>query len=215
MLVQETRCLWNDLALLCILARRRCIMIRPVIEIIAAGGCYWRARDDRYGTSIVIPTRTPFKIAMDGPRSEAYTDGECRDGCWIVRSAEGGEASYASANEAVTSVRGQSSNAFLHVRFGIRRSWPKADDLRTDPAFAPDPVEELALQQAIATVRARVHSRKLQATEPDILRLAAKYVQYNPGLLKEAEVEINVLRPAADALIAQHPGLRLNSVRRR
>jgi hypothetical protein len=127
-----------------------------------------------------------------------------------VRGAEGAEDPYETANEAVTSVRRVSTNAFLHVRFGICPSWPTADDLRTDPAFAPDPVEELTLQKAIATVRTRVHPRKLQADEPTILRLAAEYVQQSPWLLKQAELEINVLRPATDALVAEYLGGRLS-----
>ena len=85
--------------------------------------------------------------------------------------------------------------------------------MRTDRAFAPDPVEELALQKATAKVRALLRSEKASADEPAIIRGAARYVQKQPSLLAEAEWEINVAMPTAEAFLEERLGRRLTPKR--
>ncbi len=156
-----------------------------LIEIVCQGGCYWkRERPDSPGHSIAVPNGTPFKIAVEGPQSNRFIPGVCRDGYFVVLEGSHSGVEFGSANEAVNSVREPSSNAFLYMHFLINGLWLLADDLRQSKSARLDEAEEHALEVALSGVRKNPKGKDLAS--PKALRAAAKFVAKHPTMIEEA-----------------------------
>lgn len=156
-----------------------------LIETLCQGGCYWkRDREDSPGHSFVLPNATRFKIAIEGPQSSRFIEGVCRDSYFLVREGTQSGVQFASANEAVNTVREPSSNAFLHMHFLIDGHWQSADDVRQSQASRLDAAEELALEDALRIVRSSPKSKDFDF--PKVLRAAARLVAKRPTMIEDA-----------------------------
>jgi hypothetical protein len=164
-------------------------MPEPLLEILQQGGCYWkRERFDRPGHSTAIRAGTRFKIAVDGQGSNVFVEGICEDGQFkITHGPFAG--TYASAHEAVNSVREPSSNAFLYIHFQLPSGWVSADALRRDEDTNLDQIDELALEEATQQLRRRPTWRSL--SEHELMRKAAE-VATQPNIQKIASVRATI-----------------------
>jgi hypothetical protein len=163
-----------------------------LIETVCQGGCYWeRDRDDSPGHSIAVPNGTPFKIAIEGPQSNRFVQGVCRDGYFVVTEGSHSGVQFGSANEAVNTVREPSSNAFLYMHFQIGGAWVCANDFRQTSSSRLDEVEERALENALRIVRRMAEGRT--SDPPKALRAAARLVTKRPGMLEDARRELALL----------------------
>jgi hypothetical protein len=157
----------------------------PLIEIVCQGGCYWkRERTDSPGHSIAVPNGTPFKIAVEGPQSNRFIQGVCRDGYFVVTEGSHSGMKYGSANEAVNSVREPSSNAFLYMQFRIDDLWQSADDFRQSESSQLDAAEERALEDALRIVRESPKAKGLDY--PKVSKAAARLVAKRPTMIEDA-----------------------------
>jgi hypothetical protein len=142
-----------------------------LIETISQGGCYWKhERDDSPGHSFAVPNGTPFKIAIEGPQSNRFIQGVCRDGYFVVTEGSHSGVQFCSANEAVNTIREPSSNAFLHMHFQIDGRWVRADDFRRSSSSRLDDAEEYALERALDRVRLMPQGKNRDS--PQVLRNA-------------------------------------------
>jgi hypothetical protein len=162
-----------------------CAMSISLIETVFQGGCYWKhERDDSPGHSLAVPNGTPFKIAIEGPQSNRFIQGVCRDGYFVITEGSHSGVQFCSANEAVNTIREPSSNAFLHMHFQIDGRWVRADDFRRSSSSQLDDAEELALQIALDAVRRNQKGQELDS--PQALRAAARWVTKRPHMIEEA-----------------------------
>lgn len=157
-----------------------------LLQKIAEGGCYWRRKEDSPGHSFAVPNGTIFKIAIEGPQSNHFWEGVCRDGYFITNDG----VKHSSASEAVNSVRHVSSNAFLYMHFHLEDGWMLADKIRESEWSAVDEVEEEALQIAKGIVRNVAAKRKTDADEAQITKAAAKYALSNEAIMDLARSTI-------------------------
>lgn len=149
------------------------------------GRCYWkRERAESPGHSVAIPNGTPFKIAIEGPQSNRFISGVCRDGRFVVMEGSSSETQFASANEVVNAVREPSSNAFLYTQFLIDDRWLLADDYRQSESTKLDEAEELALDNALRVIRQHPKGKNLDS--PVALKQAAKLVAKRPTMIEDA-----------------------------
>ncbi|RLP22476.1 hypothetical protein [Mesorhizobium sp. YM1C-6-2] len=161
-------------------------MAAKLLQVIADGGCYWRRQEESRGHSFAVPNATPFKIAMEGPLSNRFREGECRGGYFVM--ADGTK--YISANEAVNTVRDVSSNAFLHVYFYLDGRWVVADDVRESDWSLLDEIDEEALRIAKEDVRRVARQKKADADEVRITRAAAKYALQSNAVMELARMAV-------------------------
>ena len=165
--------------------RETCAMSISSIETVSQGGCYWKhERDDSPGHSIAVPNGTPFKIAIEGPRSNRFIQGVCRDGYFVVTEGNHSGVQFCSANEAVNTIREPSSNAFLYMHFQIDGRWVCADDFRRSSSSRLDDAEEFALENALHTVRLMPQGKN--SDSPQALRAAARLVTKRPHMIEDA-----------------------------
>jgi hypothetical protein len=152
-----------------------------LIHLISQGGCYWkRERPDSPGHSIAVPNGTPFKVAIEGPQSNRFVDGTCRDGYFVTDD----ESKFQSANEVVNATRDPSSNAFLYIHFEIDGRWIKADDLRQTPTSRIDEAEEYALEHAIRDIR--YHPKGKSLNQVEVTRAAARLIEKQQNRIDDA-----------------------------
>lgn len=86
----------------------------------ATGGCFWNLDPDSDGYSLRIPNGTIYKIAIDGPTSSRFAEGQCRDGSFVLF--EGTEhCSHPTANAAVHAARKSFAKASNGPRAGAAR----------------------------------------------------------------------------------------------
>jgi hypothetical protein len=162
-----------------------CAMSISLIEIVSQGGCYWKhERDDSPGHSIAVPNGTPFKIAIEGPQSHRFIQGICRDGYFVVTEGSHSGVQFCSANEAVNMIREPSSNAFLYMHFQIDGRWVRANDYRESSSSGLDEAEEIALENALHTVRLMPQGKN--ADPPKAFRAAARLVTKEPHRIEHA-----------------------------
>jgi len=168
-----------------------------LLQTIAEGGCYWRRKEDSPGHSFAVPNRTPFKIAIEGPQSNRFRQGECRDGYFV--SDEG--VKHLSASEAVNTIRDISSNAFLYTHFRIDGRWVLADKIRESDWSKVDEVEEEALQIAKDIVGSVAAKRKSDADDVRITRAAAKYAMTNEAIMDLARSAVERRKDMASLVL--------------
>ena len=167
------------------------------IKTILEGGCYWPWPGlPSPGHSIVLPNGTPFVILVEGPRSNVFCHGTCRDGYYVPTDGEFAGRKFASASAVVNTVRKISTNAFLYLEFAIDGDWILADDLRRSADFRSDEIEESALQEALGVVR-RAYSRK-KMEEVEAVKRAAELVATKPIFMDHArnpiELDLDLMR---------------------
>jgi hypothetical protein len=170
-----------------------------LIETLCQGGCYWkRDRDDSPGHSIALPNGTPFKIAIEGPQSNRFVPGLCRDGYFVVTEGSHSGVQFGSANEAVNTIREPSSNAFLHLHFQIDGGWVSANDFRQNNSSQLDSAEEHALENALRIVRSHPKGKDLDI--PKALRLAARLIEKHPQMIENAREELAFFDSLANSI---------------
>jgi hypothetical protein len=131
-----------------------------------------------------VPNGTPFKIAIEGPQSKRFIQGQCRDGYFVVTEGSHSGVKFESANEAVNTIREPSSNAFLYMHFQIDARWVCADDYRRSGSSRLDDAEEFALENALHMVRLMPQGKS--ADPPKAFRAAARLVTKRPQMIEEA-----------------------------
>jgi hypothetical protein len=162
-------------------------------NILINGGCYWkRERADSPGHSIAIPSGTPFKIALEGSASSLFVSGTCREGCFEMETGTYAGTKFRSASEAVKTVRGISTNAFLYVHLFIDGGWTLANEFRRSDHSQLDAIEEVALEHARTRVRNSPNGRFM--TEADVYKKAAQLVSENPKFVDFARKFIAIMQ---------------------
>jgi hypothetical protein len=158
-------------------------MAISLIEIVSQGGCYWRSdQPDSPGHAIAVPNGTAFKIAWEGPQSNIFISGTCRDGWYVVEDGDYSGNKFRSPNEAVNKVREPNSNAFLHMHFLIDGSWVLADEYRKMDKSKLDEAEMFALERERQSMKNNKKYRALD--EPSLLRATAKFLVKNQKLME-------------------------------
>jgi hypothetical protein len=164
-------------------------MVLPLIDILLDGGCYW-PDDERDGlySSLVFPSGTHFKIALEGEMSRRFVAGQIEDGTFkILEGKQAGER-FPTASSAVNAVRQISTNAFLYIHFSVNGVWVKADTARKTGILACDPVHEEAFKIADRDARNSVQrsGHKISEIKNWDQKIAA-LVRKDPSRIEEAE----------------------------
>lgn len=163
-----------------------------LIEALRDGGWYWkRERFDSPGHSVVISNGTPFKIALEGAQSHLFSEGEVRDGHFILSKGAHAGTRFKSPNEVVNTVREPSTNAFLYLHLRVDGHWIIADEFRRSEATRLDEAEELALEDAIRLVRAHPKGKNLDQNKA--ILIAAGLVSKRPEMVSAARRHLDAM----------------------
>ncbi|MFC0386809.1 hypothetical protein [Muricoccus vinaceus] len=181
-------------------------MMLPLIDMLAAGGCYWPSKDPGYAHGFAVPSGTRFSIALHGPKSRFYVSGICREGWFEVLDGEHARTRFPTASRAVNTVREPSTNAYLHVRFEVDGRWEEADRMRELSRFAADAGEERAIKLASDLIRVKLREAGRKLEDPDLFRSAAKLVQQRPTLAVEGRRQVEEERNMGVVAIVRRPG---------
>lgn len=95
-----------------------------LISALCAGGFYWPVQQNSPGHSLWVENGTSFKVAVEGPASNLFVTGACRDGALVATTGEQKGRAFQTANELVNSVREPSADP--HVATCGPAPWPKA-----------------------------------------------------------------------------------------